>query len=206
MPLSVRARVVDIRTDTPRESDTFLVDTNAWYWLFYTRASLSPDPLDAARLADYSSFLKSAIGAGSTLLCAGLTFSELAHNIERAELKIYETQANKTISPKVFRHDYPMQRQRLVKLISEVWDDVLCVSTMTDLNLDSRFMESALQIFPSVGLDGYDLFMAEAALQAKTTNIVTDDGDFATVPGLTIFTANPRVIQSAEQARKLLVR
>jgi hypothetical protein len=35
MPLTVRAQVVDIRADTPKGSDRFLVDTNAWYWLFY---------------------------------------------------------------------------------------------------------------------------------------------------------------------------
>lgn len=77
---------------------------------------------------------------------------------------------------------------------------------MLNLEMDSGFMQSALSLFPSVGLDGYDLFMTEAALKAGVTQIVTDDGDYATVPGLTIFTANQKVIQAAQNAGKLLTR
>lgn len=32
---TVRAAVVDIRQDTPKREDAFLVDTNVWYWLTY---------------------------------------------------------------------------------------------------------------------------------------------------------------------------
>lgn len=69
MPLVVRTQVVDIRADTPKDSDIFLVDTNAWYWLFYSRASLSPDAPQAYQLADYPAFLKAAVGAQSALHC-----------------------------------------------------------------------------------------------------------------------------------------
>jgi hypothetical protein len=202
MPLVVRAQIVDIRADTPKDSDVFLVDTNAWYWLFYSRASVSRTPAQA----NYPSYLKAAIGAKSTLHCYGLTFAELAHNIEKAEREIYADRANKTISTKDFRYDYQNERRKVVSLISDTWADVLSVSTMLDLDMDSDFMQSALTLFPSVGLDGYDLFMAEAALKAGVMQIVTDDGDYATVPGLTIFTANQRVIQAAQAAGKALSR
>jgi len=36
----VQAEIVDIRTDAPLASDSFLVDTNVWGWTTYTRASL----------------------------------------------------------------------------------------------------------------------------------------------------------------------
>jgi predicted nucleic acid-binding protein len=206
MPLTVRAKIVDIRADTPKDSDVFLVDTNAWYWLFYSRASLTPNGPQAYQLADYLAFLKAAIGASATLHCYGLTFAELAHNIEKAEREIYEAQVGKTIKAKSFRHDYPNQRLKLVSLITDTWADVLSVSTMLDLNMDNDFMRSALSLFPSAGLDGYDLFMAEAALKVGITQIVTDDGDYATVQGLTVFTANQRVIQAAQVAGKLITR
>ena len=206
MPLVVRAQIVDIRADTPKNSDVFLVDTNAWYWLFYSRASQVPKGPQSYQLADYPVFLKAAINAGAALNCYGLTFAELAHNIEKAEREIYEAQVSKTIKAKPFRHDYPNQRRKLVSLMTDTWADVLSVSTMLDLDMDNDFMRSALTLFPSVGLDGYDLFMAEAALKAGVTKIVTDDGDYATVPGLMIFTANYRVIQEASQVGKLIKR
>lgn len=202
MALTVRAKVVDIRADTPKDSDVFLVDTNAWYWLFYSRASVS---LTVAQ-ANYPNYLKTAIGAKATLHCYGLTFAELAHNIEKAEREIYEAQAGKKILPKEFRHDYQQQHRKIVTLISDIWSDVTTAGSMLDLAMDSGFMSSALSLFPSVSVDGYDLFMAEAALKAGVTQIITDDGDYASVPGLTIFTANPRVIQAAQAVGKLLVR
>lgn len=202
MPLVVRAQVVDIGADTPKDSDVFLVDTNAWYWLFYPRASVSLSPAQA----NYPNYLKTAIGAKSALHCYGLTFAELAHNIEKAEREIYAGRAGKDIGTKEFRHNYQNERRKIVTLISDTWSDVLSASTMLDLDMDNDFMRSALTLFPSVGLDGYDLFMAEAALKAGVTQIVTDDGDYATVPGLTIFTANQRVIHAAAAAGKLVTR
>lgn len=202
MPLTVRAKIVDIRADTPKDSDVFLVDTNAWYWLFYSRASLTPNGSQAYYLA----FLKAAIGASAKLHCYGLTFAEIAHNIEKAEREIYADRAGRKIGTKEFRYDYQNERRKVVSLITDTWDDVLSVSTMLDLNMDNDFMRSALSLFPSVGLDGYDLFMAEAALKVGITQIVTDDGDYATVQGLTVFTANQRVIQEARVAGKLVTR
>jgi len=36
---AVQAEVVDIRTDRPRATDIFLVDTNVWFWTTYAIAS-----------------------------------------------------------------------------------------------------------------------------------------------------------------------
>ncbi len=93
-----------------------------------------------------------------------------------------------------------------MKLVADTWADVLTLSTLLRLNLDDIFMQSALSLFPSVCLDGYDLFMAEAALKAMVTQVITDDGDYATVPGLTVFTANQNVINAARANGKLIVR
>lgn len=206
MTLNVRAQVVDLRADAPRNSDVFLVDTNAWYWLYYPRASLIPGAPQAYQLADYPTYLKTAIGAGSHLHCYSLTFAELAHNIEKAEREVYGNQAGISVTTKAFRHDCVNQRRKVVSMITDVWADILSVSTMLDFDMNAAFMQSVLSLFPSVGLDGYDVFMAEAALKANVTQVITDDGDYATVPGLTVFTANQRVIQAAHGSGKLLTR
>lgn len=206
MPLAVRAQVVDIRADSPKDTDRFLVDTNAWYWLFYPRASQAPNAPLPYQLAEYPVYLKKAIGAPATLQCYALTFAELAHTIEKAEREIYADQANRYIRTKEFRHEYPNQHHRVVSLITDTWDNVLTVSKLLDMVLDTAFMQSALSLFPSVALDGYDLFMAEAALQSGLTQIITDDGDYATVAGLTVFTANETVIHEARAAGKMVTR
>ena len=207
MALVIRAKVVDIKSDIPKETDRFLIDTNAWYWLFYTRASQTPSAPLPHQLSDYPNYIQKAISAKAALNCCALNFSELAHNIESAEREIYANLANRpTLKPKEFRHDCPSQRRKVVSTINDTWSDVLAVSTMLSLTLDAVFMQSALTLFPSVGVDGYDLFMAEMALSQGITQIVTDDGDYASVSGITVFTSNPRVIQNAQSFGKLLAR
>ncbi|MBL0010375.1 MAG: PIN domain-containing protein [Nitrosomonas sp.] len=207
MPLTVRAKVVDIRTDTPISTDRFLVDTNAWYWLFYPRASQVLSTPRSYQLTDYPSYIEKAINSKSSLHCCALNFSELAHNIEKVEREIYADKSNLTINTKDFRHNYVGQRGKILDLINEIWSDVESMSVFLDMNLDITFMESALSLFPSVSLDGYDLFMAEMALKTGVTKVITDDGDYATVPGLTIFTSNSKIIaEAAKQRNKLITR
>lgn len=205
MPLTVRAQVVDIRADTPKDSDRFLVDTNVWYWLYYPPASSTAR---SYQVLNYPAYIKKAIKAKSSLHCCALNFAELAHNIEQAEREIHGASIGQKIKPKAFRHDacFSSQYAKIVTLIADTWADICNVSTLLDLTMDSAFMQSATTLFPSVGLDGYDLFMAEMALHSGISQIITDDGDFATVPGITLFTANQRVVQDAKAAKKLLVR
>lgn len=37
----IAADIIDVRVDTPKPEDVFLVDSNVWYWMTYTKASLS---------------------------------------------------------------------------------------------------------------------------------------------------------------------
>ena len=50
------------------------------------------------------------------------------------------------------------------------------------------------------------VLIADYMLSSGLSNIVTDDGDFASVAGITVFTANRNLIQRAQQAGKLLTR
>lgn len=203
MPLTVRANVVDIRNDTPGAQDNFLVDTNVWYWMHYPPASQHAQQYQAT---DYPNYMKSALGCDSTLFCSPLSFSELAHNIESAEREIYALKAGRNIRAKEFRHDYPNQQRRVTLLIQGVWSDVLGMSQVMPITLDGPFVAGATSKFNAVELDGYDLFMAENALAAGVTGVITDDADYCTFPGLTVFTANANAIRAAAAARRLVVR
>jgi hypothetical protein len=58
-------------------------------------------------------------------------------------------------------------------------------------------------------LDGHDLFLLfllEAMTGANVTQLLTDDGDFCTVPGIQVFTANRQAIEAAQSQGKLLGR
>lgn len=46
----------------------------------------------------------------------------------------------------------------------------------------------------------------EAMARAGIDKIITDDGDYVTVPGIKVFTANQNAIASARSQRKLITR
>jgi len=74
------------------------------------------------------------------------------------------------------------------------------------INLDDAFVTASVNKFGSVELDGYDLFMAERAVDYGVPNIITDDADYCTFPGITVFTANETAIRAAANSGRLLVR
>lgn len=62
----------------------------------------------------------------------------------------------------------------------------------------------ALQL--SVQLDGYDLLFVETMPANQIDAIITDDRDFTTVNGITIFTANETALTNAKQLGRLITR
>jgi hypothetical protein len=55
-------------------------------------------------------------------------------------------------------------------------------------------------------MDAYDLISAEVMFEEGIPQVLTSDMDFASVPGITLFTANQRVLLAAQSDKKLLVR
>jgi predicted nucleic acid-binding protein len=201
MPVNytVQAEVVDIRSDAPKNNDIFLVDTNAWYWYTYTTASILSSSYQSK---EYPSYIAKAISANSWLSYCGLSLAELAHNIEQTEREIFSS----TLKPKEYRHNYPTERAKVVAEVQAAWSQVISSAVCTDVLVSEDTSNAALTRFQTQLLDGYDLLILEAMDKAGVTQIITDDGDYLTVPGIKVFTSNRSAIASARTQGKLLVR
>lgn len=195
----VQAEVVNIQSDRPKKDDIFLVDTNVWYWLTYTKASTSANYY---QITDYPTYIAKALAAQSLLLYCGLSLSELAHNIEQTEKQIFSS----TLKPKEYRHNYPTQRANVVAEIQAAWSQVTSIAVSTDITVNEAITNNALTRFSTQPLDGYDLLILEAMDKAGIVQIITDDGDYVTVPGIRVFTANRNVLTAAGNQSKLLIR
>ena len=201
MPVNyiVQADVVDIRSDYPKKEDIFLVDTNAWYWHTYTNASIYSL---SYQITEYPSYIAKAISADSLLLYCGLSLAELAHNIEQTERQIFSS----TLRPKQYRHNFPKERAKVVAEVQAAWSQVTSTAVCTDIIVNEATNNLALTRFQTQLLDGYDLLILEAMDKAGVMQIITDDGDYVTVPGIKVFTANGGAIAAASSQGKLLVR
>lgn len=72
--------------------------------------------------------------------------------------------------------------------------------------VDNQMANDALVRFQIEKVDGYDLFILESMRNHGVVQVITDDGDFATVPGIQVFTANRNVIAAARNQGKLRSR
>ena len=194
---NVRSQVVDITKDVPRRGEQFVVDTNSWYQLTYARL-LDPKP-------GYPQYIKRALESGSDLFCCAVTLVELASVIESNEHKLYQL-AQPHVNPKMFRHECPKERASVVQTIKTCWDQISGIANLIDLSLDQRMVNRALDALENYSIDGYDILIVEAMDRRGIINVITDDGDFASVPDVMLFTANPHTISVARRQGRLHTR
>lgn len=202
---SVRAQVVDIRTDSPRPTDRFLVDTNVWAWKHYPGAVLSPAGVSAPQASEYPRYLDQTIAIGALRYRSGLCLAELAHLVEQNEHAGYSIGVG-PLTLKEYRHNLPSERARVVREIQRVWGRISADSDPLHLMLDDTTTAAALTRLAAAPVDGYDLFLLETMTSTGLTQLLTDDGDFCSVTGIQLFTANPRVLAAARTQGRLAIR
>lgn len=203
----VRALVFDLNRSAPKAGDAFLVDTNVWFWMTYPGA---PDALHASQtyqINDYPSFVKNALVAKATVHWSGLSWPELAHVIEGTEYKIAKISgaipSHTTL--KGYRHDHPAERARVAQHIKDSWSQVESLAIpLNDVVINQQAILTACDEIPTIGIDGYDAFLLQAFRASTATAIVTDDGDFSTIPKIKIYTANPAVLADARRDGRLV--
>jgi hypothetical protein len=206
MPVNytVTANVVDVTVDHPKNTDAFLVDSNVWFWFAYTKASMQ---VGYHRTSSYPNYLKQCMSVGATLIKTGLSLSELAHVIEKTEFEIYSANpAIGKISKKEYRHNLLAERANVVAEIESVWNQIDPIGTQMEIRVEELLTRAALARLKKERLDGYDAITTETFLKTPYKNILTDDGDFVTVTGITVFTANSSVINQARAQYKLVTR
>ncbi|MBF0338345.1 MAG: hypothetical protein HQL05_10985 [Nitrospirae bacterium] len=204
---NIRADIIDIRSDSPSPDDVFMVDTNAWYWFTYTRDIWANKPSKRQIVNSYISYINVAISVKSKLLRCDLSLSELSHIIERNERDIFSSSKGHEVKPKLYRHNYPFERNRVVSEIQAAWSQIEAMSKAVAINIDETVTKNAMNRLTTELLDGYDLFVIEAILRNNiTSKVITDDGDFATVGGIEVFTANDNVINAPQSQGRLIAR
>jgi predicted nucleic acid-binding protein len=199
MPIRiVRAEVIDIRRDRPSDQDEMLVDTNSWFNLTYTRIK---EPK-----AEYPDYIKRSMASNAKLYASGLSLAELASAIERSECNLYAAANGIKIDLKTFRHDCEAERKIVVSAVTASWAQVKSIARVIEHRFTEASADAALKCFQSSSVDGYDIVMLDAMERCAIRRVLTDDGDFATVPGIQVFTANPATISAARRAGQLLIR
>jgi hypothetical protein len=153
---------------------------------------------------EYPPYVDRILATGGAVLHLGTSLAELAHLIERNEHEVYCAGVSPT-PIKDYRHNLPAERARVVGEVRGAYGKVVAESVLLDFSLDVGAVNAALARLSSP-VDGYDLFLLEAMAAAGVSQLLTDDGDFCCVPGIEMYTANPRVLAAARSQGRLCVR
>ena len=202
---AIVAEIFDISQNTPSNTDGFLVDSNVWLWMTYSNAGLSVPAWREQIIQQYASFVGNASTVNAKLFWNGLSLAELAHLIEKTEREIYAT-SNGAIQAKEYRHNIASERSRVVSEIQAAWGQVVSLADPLTVSIDAPTTSAALNRIQTEKVDGYDLFILESMKNHGVVQVITDDGDFSTVPGIQVFTANRNVIIAARDQGKLVAR
>lgn len=204
----VKANVIDIIQDIPKENDHFLIDTNVWYWWVYAKSTQCVHiPLHYQSI-EYPNYINKALASHSEIHYSPFSLAELSHLIEKSEYEIF-ARSNPTQFPypnkfdKNFRHSYP---QVYKPEIIAACNQVLNLSSPLYIDINNIQINYFLSQISNTFLDGYDVYILNSMLTNNINNIITDDGDFTTVPDINVFTANANVINLAKSNGKLVTR
>lgn len=200
---TIQAEIIDITQDHPILEDKFMVDTNVWYWMYYTNASIAGKPY---QVKDYPHYINKVLNANAKIFYSGLSFAELAHLIEKTEHEIFQQTHPTNFRLKEYRHNYPQERQQVAAEIEAVFKAISAMAASITATIDNAMINTAIQKISSKTIDVYDLFILNSMQLHEIKQIITADGDFATISGIQVFTANNTVIQAAKMQGKLIVR
>lgn len=207
---TVRATVIDIKSDQPKQDDRFLVDTQVWYWLTYTRSEDGTHPPKEYQVEEYPNYIQQSIASKIQLFWSGLAITELITLIERSEYDIFCKKQNRTknsFSLKDYRHGEAQARsEQVIPEINIAWEAIQRIGTCLEAHVNQEFIIQSITNLNIQSTDGYDSLMIDSAKAAGITQIITDDIDFLTVPGIQVFTANKKALMAASNQQKLINR
>jgi hypothetical protein len=217
----VRASVVDIRREcaVPRR---LVCDTNVLYWIFYpsfrSLASAGGIVPGVYQTTEYARFFTVAHRSQTALCTSAANLGELAKLIEHADLESHcrtdcNCPADIAVRPgeyfaanqcKKARYHYagrlPTIRRGVEHVIASVRK---AVSILPGLASTDDEHQSALSEWLLSYSDYVDALMIAQARRLNMVDILSDDGDFATVSGITLYTANRNVVNAARAAGTL---
>lgn len=198
----IQADVIDIQTDVPKSTDAFMIDSNVWFWVTYSSASIEAKPYQTTH---YPNYLSKALEAGARICRCGLSMAELANLIEKTQWEIYSNYV-RAITPKEYRHNLLEERARVTSEVQAAWAQVKTMADPVDIAINDHITDAALNRYENQSLGGYDLFILETMARESVPQVITDDGDFATIPTIQVFTANRNVLNAARVQGKIIRR
>ena len=202
---AVQADVFDIRQTNPQGSDCFLVDSNVWLWMTYSNAGHDEPNWRAALMAKYVTFVQDAVINNGKVYCCGLSLAELSILL-KPSVKSMRRAREPASRQKSIGITFTIQRTRIVVKFKCLEPGVYRREHKPlSITIDSSTTTAALNRLQTEKVDGYDLFILESMRSHGVEQVITDDGDFVTVPAFR-FSLLTATLSAARAQGRLITR
>jgi hypothetical protein len=199
----VKARVVDITKYVPNGTEQLVVDTSVIIPSHYSKASLALTVKGMLRyqVMEYPLFIKKLKAAKCKMGVYRCIFYEVMHNIEELERKLFNGQ----LTTKEYRHNFPNEHNNVISEYEVVHQQILANYEIYDCTINTFVLDECVNAFKSNLLDGYDTLQVVSDRTTISWNAyLTDDGDYACLDNVVVYTANVNIIEKA-RIKQLLV-
>ncbi|HSH25740.1 MAG TPA: hypothetical protein VLA13_09430 [Massilibacterium sp.] len=200
--------MVDIRKSVDfSKISSLVVDTNAWFWTTYTGDFAPDDKPYGPAMVHYPNFLGNCLSENISLKYSTISLAELHKLTEVSLYKLYKSWIeDDQITFKNYRFEEPAQRKDFLEEFESMYSQI---NTMADhLPTFDHVGEKYIGRLVKASLEEYleiaDLVIIKSAESINITDFITDDGDFATMEGITVYTANNKVVEAAKNNGLLL--
>lgn len=204
----IAASVVNIRKSVDfSDVNSLVIDTNAWFWLTYTGDFAQDEEPRGYQLIHYPDFIKTCLTKSVNLQYTTISLAELYRLTEVSLYKLYKSYIDdEEITLKNYRYKKKSQRQDFLDEFEAMYNQIndMANHIPTFDNIDDNYSDNLVKESQNKLLEIADLIILDSAGRLNITGIITDDGDFATVKGITVYTANNKVIEAAKKSKLLL--
>jgi hypothetical protein len=194
------SNIIDIRQIENIKGKTFFVDTNVWFWFLSTTGYGNGQNYQTEA---YPNFISDIFSSNKLYACVA-NLIELSYLIEDTCYKIYCDENDIKIGKKTYRYEFPEERKRIVEEINSVWKSLKDYASILDTEIKAGMdINNILESITSGMVDAYDAIMLNNMKKYRIDCIISDDFDFSSIPNISIYTANNRVIAGAKSCNKL---
>jgi predicted nucleic acid-binding protein len=183
--------VKDIRTYVSiNNKQEFCLDTNVLYWYTYPRYNLDESSGRLKEVQYYYDFVDQLVAAGNPLITTRYNISELINIIEKHEYNIFcKSDSSIPYTKKDFRRNLE-KRRALQKILKTTLNNVAATCQVIDFSFTEETLAACVDTLDNHRCDVFDFMILDHYKKTNHLNIISDDSDFASVSGITLFTAN----------------
>ena len=173
------------------KDDTFALDTNVLYWVFYGNATYS-----RAYQKKYQEIISNLINSNHRLMTTTININELFNLVEKNNLILYNKQNGTDIKIKAYRR-MKDEREKTQKELLLILQQISACMEIKEENFSMDILSEFANLYKEHKYDCFDFALVKSCCNCDINKIITDDKDFvSSQEKIKIYTLNYSALAS----------